>query len=109
MSPDTGTIGTQVTLTGAEASGSRKERFFWQTVATKIAKDGWQPDSITCSVTKVPPPPGSYPSPFDVTIKSQPYKTVTPITLTNAFTVVNPEIDSRSSDQHGAPGTGDHH
>jgi hypothetical protein len=98
-----GTIGTQITITGADF-GLKKGKVLLGTVATKIAKDGWQPDSITCTVTKVPPPMGSYPSAFDVTIKPQPYKTVLPIPLTNAFTVVNPAVDSLSVD-HGAPGT----
>ncbi len=94
-----GTIGTQIMLTGADF-GIKKGKVLLGTVPAKIATDGWQTDSITCTVTKVPLPPGS----FDITIKPQPYKDVLPIRLTNAFTVVNPEIDSGSADQHGAPG-----
>jgi hypothetical protein len=95
-----GTIGTQFTINGT-GFGLKKGKVLLGTVAAKIAKDGWQTDSIACTVSKVPLPPGS----FDIIIKPQPYKTVTPITLTNAFTVVNPEIDSESDAQHGAPGT----
>jgi hypothetical protein len=103
VSPNTGTIGTQITLTGVDF-GIKKGKVLLGTAATKIAKDGWQPDSITCTVTKVPLPAGSYPSPFEVTIKPQPYKTVTPIIFTNAFTVVNPEIGSLEVN-HAASGT----
>jgi hypothetical protein len=72
-----GTIGTQFTITGADF-GIKKGKVLLGGVATKIAKDGWQPNSITCTVTKVPPPIGSYPSVFDITINPQPYKTVPP-------------------------------
>jgi hypothetical protein len=84
MSPNEGTIGTQLTLTSS-GLGTKKGKILIGDVATKIAKDGWKPDSITCTVTKVPPV-GTH----DVTIK--PYK-VADITLSNAFTVKPPEID----------------
>ena len=102
VAPNRGTIGTQITLTGSDF-GTKKGKVLLGEVATKIAKDGWKPDSISCTVTKVPLPAGSYPSPLDVTIKPQPYKTV-PITFTYAFTVVNPEIGSLEVN-HAVPGT----
>lgn len=91
-----GTIGTEITFTDPPSGfGSKKGKVLIGGVATKIAKDGWQPDSISCTVTKVPSV-----GPHDVTIK--PYK-ADEIRLPNAFTVKYPEIDSLDF-YHGAVG-----
>ena len=95
MSPNEGTIGTQVTISGI-GFGEKKGKVLISGVATKIAKDGWKPDSITCTVTKVPSV-GTH----NVTIK--PYK-ADDIILSNAFTVKPPEIDFLDF-YHGVVGT----
>jgi hypothetical protein len=83
-----GTLGTNITLDGS-GFGAKKGKVLIGGVSTKIAKDGWKSDSITCTVTKVPPV-GTH----EVTIK--PYK-ADDIIISNAFTVKAPEIDSLNS------------
>jgi|GEM_PF-1122480 len=85
LSVNEGTIGTQINITGSDF-GAKKGKVLIQKIAAKIAKDGWAPDSITFTLTRVPPV-GTH----DVTIK--PNK-ADDITLTSAFTVKPPEIDS---------------
>jgi hypothetical protein len=84
-SPNEGTVGTQITIRGT-GLGTKKGKVLIGGVATKIAKDGWKPDSITCTVTKVPSV-GTH----NVTIK--PYK-ADEIVLSDAFNVKPPEIHS---------------
>jgi hypothetical protein len=87
LSTDRGTIGTQLTITGS-GFGVKTGKILIGGVATKIAKDGWKPDSISCNVTKVPLPAETA---HDVTIMS---KEIDSKTLSKAFTVKLPEIDS---------------
>jgi hypothetical protein len=79
-----GTIGTVLTITGSNF-GTKKGKVLIGKLATKIAKDGWKPDSITCTVTKVPPV-GTH----EVTVKL--YKAAD-IPIYDAFTVKPPEIN----------------
>ena len=95
LTPTEGTIGTELTVNGS-GFGIKKGKVLIGGVATKIVKDGWKPDPITCTVTKVPP--GR--NPHDVTIK--PNKAAD-IPLFNAFTVKPPEIDSLNI-YHGIAG-----
>ena len=102
--PAEGTIGTQITITGS-GFGTKKGKVLIgdvtakKAVATKIANDGWKPDSIAGIVNKVPLPAGVA---YDVTIIS---KEIGSITLPKAFTVKLPEpvIDPGVND-HGASG-----
>jgi hypothetical protein len=84
LTPQEGTIGTEITITGS-GFGTKKSKVLIGGMATKIAKDGWKPDSITCTLTKIPSV-GTH----NVTIKT--YK-ADDIILSNAFTVKPPEID----------------
>jgi hypothetical protein len=81
-----GTIGTQLTLTGTNLGA--KGKVLIGGVATKVTN--WTDTSITCLVTKVPPAGG----PYNITITPQ---KAASITLSNAFTVKYPEIDSLNS------------
>ena len=94
ISPEEGTIGTRVTITGPDF-GTKKGKVLIGGAALMIAKDGWQPGSITGIVKKVPPV-GIH----DVVIIPS---MADEIPLSNAFTVKLPEIDLLSDD-HGAPG-----
>jgi lysophospholipase L1-like esterase len=85
LSVNEGTIGTQVTITGSDF-GTKKGKVLIQKIATKIAKEGWSPDSITFTLTRVPPA-GIH----DVSIR--PYR-ADDISLSSAFTVKPPEVDS---------------
>jgi len=85
LSVNEGTIGTQVTITGSDF-GIKKGKVLIQKIATRIAKEGWAPDSIICTLTRVPPA-GTH----DVSIR--PYR-ADDISLFSAFTVKPPEIDS---------------
>lgn len=101
LSQNEGTLGTKITITGS-GFGEKKGKVLIGGIATKIAKDGWGDSAINCTVTKVLPPE----DPYNMTIMVQPYKTTPPITLTDAFTVKNPELDPLTTDQdHGSPGT----
>ncbi len=88
-----GTIGTQITITGS-GFGTKKGSVLIGGAATKIAKDGWKPDSITCIVAKALPA-GTH----HVTIKPSRQAA---ITLPNAFTMKPPEIDALDYYQGGA-------
>jgi hypothetical protein len=100
-----GTVGTVITFSASPSYsfGDKKGKVLIGGVATKIAKDGWAEDTITCTITKVPKA-ASYPATFDVTIQPQPYKSATPIVLSGAFTVMNPEITNLSANE-GTTGT----
>jgi len=95
LSVSEGTIGTQIVISGS-GFGTKKGKVLIGDTVIKVAKDGWASDEITAIVNKNIPV-GTYP----VTIKIQPYKTATPKVLTNAFTVVKPEI-VEVSPSHGA-------
>jgi len=90
-----GTIGTVLSIAGSDL-GTKKGKVLIGGVATKIAKDGWMPDSINCALTKVPPA-GTH----DMIIR--PYKAAD-IVLPSAFAIRPPEIDSLNA-YHGAVGT----
>ena len=99
LSTDKGTIGTQLTITGS-GFGAKKGKVLIGGVATKIAKDGWKPDFINCTVMKVPLPPEIA---YDVTIMS---KEVGTIPLSKAFTVKLPEpVINPGVNDHGAEGS----
>ena len=85
LSVNEGTIGTQVTITGSDF-GDKKGKVFIKKVAAKITQDGWGPESITCTLTRVPPA-GTH----DVTIRPN---RAQGIILPSAFTIKPPEIDS---------------
>ena len=80
------TIGTQFTISGS-GLGAGKGKVLIGTAPAKILS--WNDTSIVCSVNKVPLPSG----PYDVIVKPQPHKSVSPIILPGALTVMNPEID----------------
>ena len=88
LSPNEGTIGTQITITGS-GLGTKKGKVLIGGMATKIAKDGWKPDSITSTVSRVPSS-GTY----DIRVKRS---KDADIPFFNAFTVKPPEIDSLSA------------
>ena len=96
LSPIQGTIGTEISITGF-GFGTKKGKVLIGGVAAKIAKDGWKPDSIICTVTKVPLPAETA---YDIMIIS---KEIGTIPISKAFTVKLPEpvIDPGVND-HGA-------
>jgi hypothetical protein len=93
--PSEGTIGTEITIIGS-GFGTQKGKVLIGGVAAKIAKDGWADDRIIALLTKVPPAGG----PYNITITPQ---KAASITLSNAFTVKYPGIDSLDF-YHGAIG-----
>ena len=98
LSTDEGTIGTHLTITGL-GFGTKKGKVLIGGVATKIPKDGWKPDSITCTVMNVPLPPETA---HDMTIWS---KEIGTIPFSKAFTVKLPQPQSNPGvNDHGAPG-----
>ena len=84
-----GTIGTLITLTGADF-GAKKGKVLVGGEAAKIVKDGWTRDSVTCEIRK-PLTPGIT---YDVIVQRKEPKGVAPITLSKAFTIMAPEITS---------------
>ncbi len=82
-SPDKGTIGTEMAITGF-GFGTTKGKVLIGNVAPKILE--WTDSSIRCQLVK-PPPLGTY----NVTIQP---KAASPIVMENAFTITAPEIDS---------------
>jgi hypothetical protein len=93
--PSEGTIGTEITIIGS-GFGTQKGKVLIGGVAAKIAKDGWADDRIIALLTKVPPAG----EPYNITITPQ---KAASITLSNAFTVKYPGIDSLDF-YHGAIG-----
>ena len=91
LSVTEGTIGTVITITSAPSTsfGDKKGKVVIQNTfaksKTKIAKDGWSSNEITCTVTKAIES-GKY----DVLIS---LKDKTSINLPGAFTFKNPEVD----------------
>ena len=94
-----GTIGTKLNLTGT-SFGTKKGKVLIGGVATKIATDGWKPNSINCTITKLP----SAGIPHDIIIMIQPYKTTPPIILSAAFTVKTPQLNPLGAN-HGTTGS----
>ena len=94
LSPIEGTIGTQIIITGIDF-GIRKGKILIGGLNTKIIRDDWKSDSVTCTVKKV-----SFAGIHEVMVK--PYKK-TDIVLPNAFTIKPPEIESLS-DYNGVAG-----
>jgi hypothetical protein len=88
LSPNEGTIGTQITITGS-GFGTKKGKVLIGGMATKIAKDGWKPDSITSIVSRVPSA-GTH----DIRVKRS---KDADIPFFKAFMVKPPEIDFLSA------------
>ena len=85
-----GTLGTEITITGAPSGfGDKKGKVLIGGLTQKI--DIWTPASIKVTVKKVPLPVG----PYDVSIIS---KTMGTIPLDVDFTVKNPELDTLTDD-----------
>jgi hypothetical protein len=97
-----GTIGTVITFTPAPLSsfGEKKGKVLIGGVATKIAKAGWTPTEITCTLKKVP-----VPAETQYNIAIQPKPKGTPELFAGTFTVRKPQIDPDLSDKNGAPDT----
>jgi len=87
-----GTVGTQITITGS--GFGTKGKVLIGGAATKIAKDGWTNNSITCSVIKALPAGTHH-------VVIRPSKQAA-ITLPNAFTMKLPQIDDLDSYQGAA-------
>jgi hypothetical protein len=94
LSPNEGTIGTELTITGT-GFGDKKGKVLIGGVAAKVTS--WADTLIMGTVKKVPLP---IEQPHDVLITS---KTIGTITLDNAFTVMGPELDTLT-DSAGRPG-----
>ena len=82
-SPDKGTIGTEMAITGV-GFGTTKGKVLIGNIAPKILE--WTDSSIQCQLVKSPPL-GTY----DVTIQP---KSASPIVMESGFTITAPEIDS---------------
>lgn len=97
-----GTIGTQIIITGSRF-GSKKGKVLLDSTALKIVKGDWSDNRIVGTIRKVPLPAGSYPSAFEIVVKT---KDKPPMYLspTNTFTIQNPFI-SQHSPASGIPGT----
>jgi YD repeat-containing protein len=91
-----GTLGTEITITGAPSGfGDKKGKVIIGGLTQKI--ETWTPASIKVIVKKVPLPV----APYDVSIIS---KTMGTIPLDVVFTVKNPELENPLSDNTGRPG-----
>ena len=91
-----GTIGTQFKITGLDFGAKQGKVFIQNDVTktvTKIAKGNWTIADINCTVNKA-----LRPGIYDVKIMLQPYKTKSPVTLAEGFTMMRPSIDNLSSD-----------
>ena len=85
ISPNEGTIGTELTITGS-GFGTRKGKVLLGTAVLKILE--WTDESIQCQLPK-----SLSAGTYDVTIKPQ-AKGSSPIIIANGFMVKAPEIDS---------------
>jgi hypothetical protein len=85
LSPDKGTVGTLLTITGS-GFGVKKGAVFLKNASTKIVS--WSESNITCTINK-PMASGSY----SILVKP---KRVDPITIDAPFTMMIPEIVSVS-------------
>jgi hypothetical protein len=90
--PSEGTIGTEITINGS-GFGDKKGKVLIGGVAAKVT--GWIDARITCTVKKVPLPVGTA---YPVAITS---KDIGTITLDDAFTVKNPELDPLTEANRG--------
>lgn len=88
-----GTIGTMLAITGS-GFGDKKGKVLIDNTAAKIIN--WSPASITTEIKKALSPGIAY----DVVVKPREPKGIAPITLTKAFTMMEPVITSVD------PGTG---
>jgi CSLREA domain-containing protein len=93
-----GTIGTLITLTGADF-GAKKGKILVGGETAKIVKDGWTRNSVTCEIKK-PLTPGIA---YDVIEQRKEPKGVTPITSIGVFTMLAPEIISVEPDSGSTP------
>ena len=98
LSVTEGTIGTLITLTGADF-GAKKGKVLVGGEAAKIMKDGWTRDSVTCEIRK-PLTPGIT---YDVIVQRKEPKGVIPITSIGLFTMLAPEIISFEPDSGSTP------
>jgi parallel beta-helix repeat protein len=55
VTPLEGTIGSVLTINGSDF-GIKKGKVLINGIAAKIAKDGWEPEQITCAISKPPLP-----------------------------------------------------
>ena len=55
VTPIEGTIGSVITINGSDF-GTKKGKVLINGIAAKIAKDGWEPEQITCAISKPPLP-----------------------------------------------------
>ena len=55
VTPIEGTIGSVLTINGSDF-GTKKGKVLINGIAAKIAKDGWEPEQITCAISKPPLP-----------------------------------------------------
>lgn len=94
--PGEGTIGTEVVCQGPDF-GEKKGKVVLGGAFAKVLENGWTKNTISVVVKKV-----ASVGPHDVTIYRQPYSSVAPINLPDAFTVSGPQIDSISPDP-GSP------
>ena len=93
-----GTIGTLITLTGADF-GAKKGKILVGGETAKIVKDGWTRNSVTCEIRK-PLTPGMI---YDVTVQRKEPRGVIPITSIGVFTMLAPEIISVEPDSGSTP------
>jgi len=102
-----GTLGTELTIIGS-GLGSKKGKIVLTNVlgsdfgsaTLKVANDGWAPGLITATLTKTLPP-GDY----DVTVYVQPYKTTSPASGPDPFTINEPVWLAFDDGNSGPPGT----
>jgi hypothetical protein len=85
VSPNTGTIGTKLTLTGSDF-GTKKGKVLIGGTAMKVIN--WDASSITCEINKTLPQ-----GPHDVVIQRKDPKNALPITHSQAFTIMAPKVE----------------
>ena len=85
ISPNEGTIGTQIIITGS-GFGTKKGKVLINGIPAKIAKDGWGLTQITCSINK-PPFPVDTGHPVSVVVNR------VPIPVDGTFTLKAPVVD----------------
>ena len=88
LSVTEGTIGTEIAITGS-GFGDKKGKVLINGTAAKIAKGGWGPDQITCTISK-PPLPVNVAHPVSVVVDK------VPRTLDDTFTIRLPALDDLS-------------
>ncbi len=101
--PGDGTLGTQLTITGSgfgAKTGKVELRSESGNALLKIDKGGWTDTIISGTLTKSLPE-----ATYDVTISPKPFATVSPVVVTDAFTVRAPELTLPLSVSSGSPGT----